>query len=566
MTCSTEHDVLVRTRMSQMSSLFVMSMLMFDRLDVREILDLAVGAIPSLTPCRVVASWLTGDGSMLRGPNGRQITSDEVAQQLVSLDGADGPVTSSAAWVRAFAMRAVSGHCGYIIVGADEEPSEHEQSLLRMLAHQAGDAVSSAALHCKEQEGAAELRRLTVELAAVNEQLRANVVDLERRRRIHEVLMAVAVSGAGVRGIAGAVHELTDLAVAVEDRFGNIRVWAGPGSPPHSGRSTSRREEVLARVREARRPVRDRDRVVALAQSRDEVLGALALFDPGHCVGEHELVALEEGAVVLAVELTHLRALAETELRLRRDLVDDLLSGTDDESALSRSAALGHDLTVPLTVLVVSSACGLRDETVEQAVDRAVATTLHERALLARRPGGIVAIVPRPAQWCDGDPWRGLQAALARRLDSAELSIGVGGLVTAPSQVPRSYDQALRALRIRQAAVVATGVTAYDELGIYRLLADGDTVETERFVREWLGGLIDYDKANRTQLVETLWQYYECGGNYDCTARVLLIHRSTLRYRLRRIRQLTGLDLNAVESRLNMHVAVRAWRVLQGFT
>jgi hypothetical protein len=43
--------------------------------------------------------------------------------------------------------------------------------------------------------------------------------------------------------------------------------------------------------------------------------------------------------------------------------------------------------------------------------------------------------------------------------------------------------------------------------------------EVHTFVREWLGPLIDYDAANRSDLVATLWQYYECGGNDEATAR-----------------------------------------------
>jgi len=143
-------------------------------------------------------------------------------------------------------------------------------------------------------------------------------------------------------------------------------------------------------------------------------------------------------------------------------------------------------------------------------------------------------------------------------------SIGVGGAFTAPSEASRSYDEAERALRIRQGSASCAGVTVHDELGIYRLLAAVDQGETEQFVREWLGPLLDYDAAHRTGLVATLWQYYECGGNYDQTAEALFICRSTVRYRLRRIRQLTGLDLGDVDSRLNLHVATRAWRVMQG--
>ena len=43
-----------------------------------------------------------------------------------------------------------------------------------------------------------------------------------------------------------------------------------------------------------------------------------------------------------------------------------------------------------------------------------------------------------------------------------------------------------------------------------------------------------------------------------------MIHRSTLRYRLRRIRELTGHELGAVDTRLNLHIATRAWQLLGG--
>ena len=58
----------------------------------------------------------------------------------------------------------------------------------------------------------------------------------------------------------------------------------------------------------------------------------------------------------------------------------------------------------------------------------------------------------------------------------------------------------------------------------------------------------------------------ESGGNYDRTAQVLAIHRSTMRYRLRRIRDLSGHDLGVVDSRLNLHVATRAWQILRGLS
>jgi hypothetical protein len=189
-------------------------------------------------------------------------------------------------------------------------------------------------------------------------------------------------------------------------------------------------------------------------------------------------------------------------------------------------------------VLLVS-ADAARGHALEQAVERAVATVLHTRPLLAGGHDETTAIVPRPV-WGPHDRWHDLYSAVAQRLRPAQCSIGVGGAATQPSGLRRSYEQARWALRMRQSPQARAGITPYDELGVYRLLACGEEAETRRFIREWLGVLIDYDKDNSSDLVETLRHHYEHGGNYDATARALVIYRSTLRYRLRRIRDLSG--------------------------
>jgi DNA-binding PucR family transcriptional regulator len=161
---------------------------------------------------------------------------------------------------------------------------------------------------------------------------------------------------------------------------------------------------------------------------------------------------------------------------------------------------------------------------------------------------------------------RELYAAVRRRVRSSSVAVGVGGRCDAAG-LPRSFQEALRALETRKMSRVPVGATVFDELGIYRLLsAGGGNREIAAYVHEWLGALLDYDAQHSSDLVPTLSQYFECGGNYDATAQALVIHRSTLRYRLQRIREVSGLDLGEVESRLNLHLATRAWRVLQGTT
>jgi sugar diacid utilization regulator len=564
-----ESNLALRERLSNLCNLFTLSMVMCDEPRERQIVELAAASVPSLTSCRSVASLLTSDCGGLRSPDGSTLARPELVARLAELDGADGPVTGTGwAWARAYALQAVGGPVGHLLVAADAEPSQDQLLLLRMLAQQTGRALTSAALHRQEREAAGELRTLNAQLAEVNDRLAASVIDLEWCRKVHEVVSAVAASGAGESGITDALHRLTGLGVAVEDRFGNLRAWAGPSRPePYPRPSARHRAEVLAEARRSPRPIRDRDRLIAVAQPHDEVLGVLALVDPGHQAGDHELFALQYGAVVLTMELAHLRSLAETELRLRRDLVDDLLTGTDDESALSRSQALGHDLRTPHQVLVLRWPGAPTEEALVRAVEHAVTRVLDTKVLLARRPEGVVLIGPWPDERDDHRRWAQLHRSVMKSLRSTGGAIGVGGVCNAPSEVPRSYAEAKRALRVRLGSSSPSGVTVFEDLGLYRLLTVGDDdVELKQFVREWLGPLLDYDSTGRSDLVTTLWQYLECGGNYDAAARALLIHRSTLRYRLRRIRELSGQDLNSVDTRLNMHVATRGWQMLRGLS
>ena len=398
-------------------------------------------------------------------------------------------------------------------------PSKDKLFLLRVLAQQTGRALTTAALHHRDKETAGELRTLNARLAETNDRLAASVIDLERRRKIHETLTAVAAAGAGEAGISEALHRLTGLPVAVEDRFGNLRSWAGPDRPePYPRPPARRRSELLVDARRSAGPIRDRDRVIAVAQPRHEVLGVLALVDPAHRAGEHDLFALEQGAVVLTMELAHLRSLAETELRLRRDLMDDLLTGTDDESALTRSEALGHDLHAPHQAVIVRWPGAQSDDALVRAIENAVTGMLASSALLARRPGGVVLVATREGR-DDQHRWGEVHRALTTSLRSGSGSgaIGVGGVCNAPSEVPRSYAEAKRALRVRMGSSSPSGVMVYDDLGIYRLFALGeDDHDVKRFVREWLGPLLDYDATSRSDLVGTLWQYFESGGNYDC--------------------------------------------------
>jgi sugar diacid utilization regulator len=304
--------------------------------------------------------------------------------------------------------------------------------------------------------------------------------------------------------------------------------------------------------------VRDKGRLIALAQPGSQVLGAIALLDPDRTAGDSEKIALEHVNTVPTLELAHLRALGEQELRLRRDLVEELLAGTDAHSAHDRARALRYDLARPHRVVVFTNGSQRVDhEAFFHAVRRAVRAT-RAGSLLAARPGGVAVL-------CDADQdWEQLRVAITAQMSSSgRCRVGVGAPCIEPPEFPRSHAQAQLALTMQVASGCPAQVTVFEDLGVYQLLSEiANLGSVEAFIHRWLGTLLDYDAAKGAQLVDTLYCYLERGGNYDLTAKSLSLHRSTLRYRLQRIRERSSHDLNDPDTRFNLQLATRAWKTV----
>ena len=99
------------------------------------------------------------------------------------------------------------------------------------------------------------------------EQLRVANLALRRTMEIHDRLTQVALEGQGQEGIAQAVHDLTGYPVAIEDRFGNLRAWAGPGRPGSYPKDTpEHRDRLLRRAMAAAGPIRDGERLFSVAR------------------------------------------------------------------------------------------------------------------------------------------------------------------------------------------------------------------------------------------------------------------------------------------------------------
>ncbi len=225
-------DEHLRERLSEFRALLVISLLMTESVSEDQILDLAASSAPGLGPWRI-DGYSFGDGQWRPGldPLGPASSPPPgLTAQLAACGSGGGKVElPGRAWAWAYPLRGAGGPLGHLVASCAREPTADERFGIQVIAQQTGVAVSNARLHARERATAAEL-------ATANATLADTVASLRRTMDIHDRLTRVAVSGEGQPGIAKALHELTGMSVVIEDRYGNLSAWAGPGQPePYPG-------------------------------------------------------------------------------------------------------------------------------------------------------------------------------------------------------------------------------------------------------------------------------------------------------------------------------------------
>lgn len=215
--------------------------------------------------------------------------------------------------------------------------------------------------------------------------------------------------------------------------------------------------------------------------------------------------------------------------RLEALVVDALVRGEADDDLATRVAALGWPHDVPVAVLVGTRPSGAADAVVADL--RRAARAVADDALVGLR--GERALVVLGAVGEDG-PLRAAEA-LAPRLGAGPVVVGpvVAGLAAAG----RSARTALVALTAARAWPEAPRPVAADELLPERVLA-GDAGARRALADRVHAPLA----AAAPALVETLRAYLASGRSLEGTARALFVHPNTVRYRLRRVAQVTGWD------------------------
>ncbi len=149
-----------------------------------------------------------------------------------------------------------------------------------------------------------------------------------------------------------------------------------------------------------------------------------------------------------------------------------------------------------------------------------------------------------------------------KKIDENNIRIGIGRSYGETKQLYKSHGQAK--LIVENLCKTNMGnVKHYDDLGLYRLLAfEGLQGELIEFCSDTIKPLIEHDKINNSELIKTLKVYFECDGNMKKISEKMYMHYNTVIYRVQQIKDITGLDLENGDSRLNLEIALKAMNLI----
>jgi sugar diacid utilization regulator len=189
-------------------------------------------------------------------------------------------------------------------------------------------------------------------------------------------------------------------------------------------------------------------------------------------------------------------------------------------------------------------------------------------AALAERPdarhGEVVVLVPREE---DGSGRRAADAVLRElraNLHGYSFVVGRSRAAGDPLELARAGKEALLAANVAMADEAST-VLAFEDMGAYTILlrsmSEGPE-ELQRFYTDTVEPICAYDEQYEYGLVRTLETFLDCDGNVAQTAERLFAHRHTIRYRLKRVRELSGIDILSSDGRERLSLGLKAMRVL----
>lgn len=242
-------------------------------------------------------------------------------------------------------------------------------------------------------------------------------------------------------------------------------------------------------------------------------------------------------------------------------LVDRLLERrfADEEEMLAHAAQVGLSRHRRARVAVVASA-----QDADEGLLRATAAEVRSPGVAAVGPLRIVPAMHLPLvlQPRDGDDWRVIEARLSRAGSRHGTTVVWSVHAEALTGLSSIYRSVCEDLPFVAAATAWPGAVAAVIPRFHRVMAVGTAEERAELLGEVLRPLFSLPERERGELLDLLDALYETGGSTAALGRLLYVHKNTVGNRVRRVQDVTGLDVRRPAERLVLETAMRMRKVL----
>jgi PucR family transcriptional regulator, purine catabolism regulatory protein len=429
-----------------------------------------------------------------------------------------------------------------------------------------------------------ELPFIAITEAAFTQLVNEQYAVLRRALTAQERLERIVLSERGLEALVGALATLIGAAVLVFDSRGEPVMQRAfrRTIDPASVATLQGEVRERARRREARAfmpLVDDGNQGLALPVAADGVpqgAGAagpvrvpeawlVAIKDSGP-LSDFDRLTLHQAVTIVALELLRARVAGDTERRLAGDVLEAVVSGELAGADLARRLA-PFGLSDRVAAVVVQRPHNGRGSSAP--IEAGLLTALRDEAaagLVASTGPMTCALVPGMAD----EELFAMANRVATRLGSdlgAPLSVGVGRAVPG-GDARRSFHEARCAVEALALGIGSTAngsappaapqIATYKDLGSFQLLLSLQDDEALRLFCDSILGPIEASEGHYGgELMRSLEAFIEENGQWERAARRLYCHRHTLRYRIRRVEELTGRNLGSARDRIEFWLALR---------
>lgn len=439
-----------------------------------------------------------------------------------------------------------------------------------------------------------ELPFIAVTEAAFTKLVNEQYAVLRRAIAAHERLERIVLSERGLDALAATLSTLIGAAVLVFDARGEPLVSRAFRRPIEPETIAALRTELVERARGGEHraflpPTGDlAERALALPVSADGTAASgarretrertpeawlVAIKDSGP-LSDFDRLTLHQAVIIVALELLRGRVAGDTERRLAGDVLAAIVDGDLAGTELARRLE-PFGLAERIAAIAVQTPDDSR--IAAAAVEEALATALREEAssgLVASTATLTCALVAGR----DEDGLFDLADRVMRRLETVltpGLRVGVGRPVPG-SDARRSFHEARCAVEAVALGIHAGNgngngngnnvnghgphgaVATYRDLGSFQLLLSLQDDEALKLFCDSILGPIEASEGHYGgELMRSLEAFIEENGQWERAARRLYCHRHTLRYRIKRVEELTGRNLGSARDRIEFWLALR---------